>query len=758
MRGYHMKTIAVVLLLGLGALPPVVLLGARTSGRAAAVEGTIFPRLPQGSPSSQEPIDPAVPRLKPTEAREAQKTFSLQPGYSIELVASEPLIQSPVDIAFDETGRLWAIEMVDYPFGDKEGNPPQGRLVVLESSAQDGRFDKREIIADHLRWPTGLALWQGGVYVVAAPDLLYFKGKEKTVVYTGLGTQNVQGLANNPKWGLDNWFYVSTGSNGGQIPRPGGGELGVNGRDFRFRPTGEIEACSGGGQFGLSFDPFGRRYACSNANNAKHVVLEDWFLARNPYYAVPQTVASIAKDGDAGTVYRTSPDEPWRVVRTKMRVQANRGGIEGGGRPSGYFTSATGIFWHDGYLFVGEVAGNLVHRKSIAPNGSTFSADRIEKESEFLSSSDIWFRPVNFATGPDGALYVIDMYRECIEHPYSIPDSVKKFMDLTSGKERGRLWRVRREGQPSWSKPDLSDLAGALARPEAWYRNTAARLITERRDRSLTPAIEKLLSHERPETRVAALWALAALGLEKGDFLLHDPVPAVREAAVPLASFDALWEFAESDPRVKLALAVRLSETKDPRAKPALERLKPGADKWLLWAIAVASGEKTSTKPLKIAPPIVREPAPDRKKALEDYQAALSKKGDAARGKEIYLKTCAGCHRAKGDGVAVGPDFTTVTTRSPEDLLIAIIDPNREVNPQYVSTRIRTTDGDVIDGIVVSETATSVTLRREKGETYTILRIKIDKLVRSTFSLMPEGLEKTIDHQAMADLIQFIRE
>ena len=677
-----------------------------------------------------------LPRLKATEAADARGTLSLKPGFPLELVAAEPLVSDPVDMAFDEEGRLWVAQMNDYPFGDKENHPATGKIVVLEDKDGDGRFDAARTVADHLRWVTGLALWDGGAYVVSPPDLLYVKEGTKKVVHTGLGTQNVQGLANSPRWGLDGWIYVSGGTNGGRV-----GELSINGRGFRFRPTGEIEAISGGGQFGQCFDDFGRRFVCSNSQQARHVVIEDRVLARNPYFAVPAVTTSIASDGDAGPVYRRSPDEPWRIVRTRMRVKGEAPGpVEFGGKVSGFFTSATGIFWHDGHLYIGDVASNLVHRKTLAPNGSTFRADRVDEKSEFLSSSDNWFRPVNFASGPDGALYVCDMYRECIEHPYSIPDSIKKHLDLTSGRDRGRIWRVKKDGAPAWKKPDLGDLAAALGRPEAWYRQTALRLLRQRRE----SVPESLLRHERPETRAAAAWALG-----KGDFLLKDPVPAVREVAVQLAS---VVDLDDGDPRVRLEIAFR---SKDPRV---LDRLRPGADKWLQWAIAIASGEKSVVKAPKASQVIVREPAPDRKKAIETYQASLGKKGDAARGKEVFAKTCAACHKKSGQGQDVGPEFATVRDKSPEDLLTAILDPNREVNPLYVAVRILTTDGAVLDGLAGAETATSVTLKREKGETDTILKVKIEKLVRSTLSLMPEGLEKTIDLQQMADLIAFIKE
>jgi putative membrane-bound dehydrogenase-like protein len=696
-----------------------------------------------------------LPRLKPTEPADAPRTFKLQPGYRIELVAAEPLVASPVDMAFDEEGRLWVVEMIDYPFNETEGNPPQGRLVRLESRKGDGRFDTRVVIADKLPCPTGLALWDGGAYVTAAPTLLYLKEGVRKIVQDGFGNQNIQGLANNIKFGLDNWFTGSGGSNGGQIIPAA---VGINGRDFRFRPSGEFEPLSGGGQFGSSFDDFGRRFVCSNANSARHVVLDDAVLRLNPYYAVTAVTASIATEGDAGTVYRTSPQEPWRVLRTRLRKEGQiRGQVEGVTN----FTSATGIFFHQGRLYVGEVAHNLIHRKSLTPNGSTFKAERIDPESEFLTSTDNWFRPVNFATGPDGALYVCDMYREVIEHPHSLPDSIKKYLDLTSGKERGRVWRILEENGPAWTAPRFrakEDLVEALKK-DAWHRQTAARLIYQRQDKTLVPLLENLLTAERPETRAAALWALDGLGVRRGEALLKDPSPDVREQAVRLAPLEALYDVADEAPRVRFEIACRMAESQDPRAKAAVERLRPGADRWLLTAISIASGEKSAPKKIqesKAQAPVVA--TGDRKKVVESYKGVLELKGDPARGLEVYRKNCAGCHRSGKEGKDVGPDLATVKQKTPEELLIAILDPSREVNPQYLAVRIKTTSDQVLDGLIAAENATSVTLKRQEGLVDTILKVNIDKLVRSNLSLMPEGFERAVDPQAMADLIQYLKQ
>ncbi|HVE39783.1 MAG TPA: PVC-type heme-binding CxxCH protein [Planctomycetota bacterium] len=704
----------------------------------------------------QQDYKDELPRLKPTEAADAVKTFKLQPGYRIELVAAEPTVSSPVDLAFDEEGRLWVVEMVDYPFNESEGNPAQGRVVRLEDKDGDGRYETRTVIAEKISCPTGLALWDGGAFVTAPPVLLYVKEGVRKIVQSGFGTQNIQGLANNIKWGLDNWFTAAGGTNGGQIAPAG---VGIAGRDFRFRPGGEFEPLSGGGQFGCSFDDFGRRFTCSNANSARHVVLDDSVLRYNPFFAVPAVTASIAAEGDAGTVYRTSPQEPWRVLRTRLRKEgAIRGQVEG----MSTFTSATGIFFHKGRLYVGEVSHNLISRKELTPNGSTFRASRIDQSSEFLTSTDNWFRPCNFETGPDGALYVCDLYREVIEHPHSLPDFIKKHLDLTSGKERGRIWRIVEEGGPKFATPQLrtiEELAAAIARPEAWWRQTAARLIYQRQDKTAIPLLEKLLGEKAPETRTAALWALHGLGVNKSEELLKDASADVREQAVRLAPIERLYDLSDESPRVRFMLACRLAETQDPRAKSAVERLKPGADRWLQSAISIASGEKSAEKQIKKSTP-TEAPAlvGDRKQIVESYKGALEKKGDALRGREVYRKNCIGCHRAGKEGTDVGPDLSTVKQRTPEELIVAILDPNREVNPQFVAVRILTKSGDVLDGLLAAETATSVTLKRQGGEVDTILMVRIEKMVRSTLSLMPEGLEKVLDQQALADLIQFIKE
>jgi putative membrane-bound dehydrogenase-like protein len=968
-----------------------------------------------------------LPRIPATEPLDAIKTFKLIDGLRIELVAAEPLVTSPVDMSFDEDGRIWVVEMNDYPYGPAEGIPPQGCVKVLEDTDEDGRMDRGTVLVNQLAWPTGLALWDGGCFVSAAPDIWYFKDSDgdgsadvREIVFTGFGKQNVQALLNNIKWGIDNWFYGAGGPNGGTIRssrRAVLPEFNVGARDFRFRPNGDIEPVSGGGQFGHSIDDFGRRFVCSNSNQARHVVLEDRYLARNPSLPVASVIHSIASDGDQGPVYRRSPPEPWRIVRTRLRVAGSvPGPIEFGGKVTGYFTSATGItvfrgtalgdnFY--GNLFIGDVASNLVHRKVVRPYGVTFVANRVEQEHEFLASTDTWFRPCNFANGPDGALYICDIYREVVEHPASIPEIIKKHLDLTSGKDRGRIWRVVRDRAARSERPQLgtahtSELVRALTRRDGWWREVAGRLLFERQDKRAVPDLNELVRHDRPETRVAALWALDGLGaLQDGVVVsaLGDDCPDVREQAIRLAEpranrsqaiRDRLFHLVSDESmRVRFQLASSIGSVHDQRVAATLGKLAmhDGQDVWCRTAILSSLGDSavadtgarskasvlldTLTKnsdqvpevsaeflaqlvvligtrnrpeevnsalrfitggpgrgredacwsmlrglaegrrragvkaaplaiedfdggvtgtavrrmldralvavqdetgeesrriaamnliaydtfdrvhsalaaalnprqpqPLQLAvvrtlsaygdprvaalllspwrtysPPVRREaleallsrpdrvpalldalesgtvrrgdieidrraqliqyrdpairdrakgllgPATseDRGKVIAQYRRALNDSPSTDRGKALFIKHCATCHRFQGEGTEVGPDLRTVQERTSDQLLEQILDPNREINPAYINYTVALTDGRVLTGMIASESATSVTLKRAEGASDTVLRSQIDEMISTGISIMPEGLEKDITPEELADVIAYVR-
>ncbi|MEO8497797.1 MAG: PVC-type heme-binding CxxCH protein, partial [Planctomycetota bacterium] len=360
-----------------------------------------------------------------------------------------------------------------------------------------------------------------------------------------------------------------------------------------------IAATSGGGQHGLSFNQWGDKFVCSNSDHAQYVQFEDRYVARNPYFAAPSPRSSIAADGPQADVFRTSPIEPWRIVRTRLRAKGIVPGVvEGGGQPAGYFTGATGITifrgnaWPAEYLgwaIVGDVGSNLVHRKRIEEDGAGYIARRVDEKSELLTSNDIWFRPAQFANAPDGALYIADMYRETIEHPLSLPPVIKKHLDLTSGRDRGRIYRIvgtdfKQQPLPRLGEASTATLVTTLAHENGWHRETAARLLYERQDRSAIPLLELLVrSGNTPEGRIHALYALDGLDGLSSEIILratHDEHPRVREHAVRLSERVAansaqvrerLYAMVDDAAfRVRYQLAFTLGELSGPSRNQAL--------------------------------------------------------------------------------------------------------------------------------------------------------------------------------------------
>jgi len=322
----------------------------------------------------------------------------------------------------------------------------------------------------------------------------------------------------------------------------------------------------------------------------------------------------VAADGAAAPVFRLSPDEPWRIVRTRWRIaKAVRGPVEGGGRVSGYFTAATGITIYRGDALrktfrgnavIADAGSNLIHRKLLRYNGVQPVAGRPkdEQKREFVASTDNWFRPVQFANAPDGCLYVADMYRETIEHPWSIPESIKKHLDLNSGNDRGRIWRIAPKGfnPPKRALPGkvkTAQLVDLLAHDNGWTRETAARLIYERQDKSIVPALERFAVNAKSSYgRLHSLHALHGLGALKATLVLKalkDANADVRIQAMILAedfpddSKVAKAVYAQVDQSSKhvlyqLALtASRLPDSDHKKIALAMALGKAGGDRWI---------------------------------------------------------------------------------------------------------------------------------------------------------------------------------
>lgn len=587
-----------------------------------------------------------LPRIPPTEPANALQTFRLQDGFRLELLAAEPLVTDPVAMVYDENGRAYVVEMNDYPFTDPsldkawedQQSAPIGRVRLLEDDNGDGVFDRSTVFSEGLSWPTGIACWKGGVYVTATPDIWYLKDTDsdgkadvREQVFTGFRKFNVQAVINNLQWGLDHKLYAAGSSNGGSIVHKGsdGQPIALGRNDFRFDPnTGEFEVLSGGARFGNTFDDWGNRFICNIRNPVQHIVLEDHYLKLNPSVVAPTTIHDSADAGDAVPVFRISPPEPWREVNAARLAAENRAGTPRSEMNAvGFVTSAAGATVYRGgaypeeyvgNVFVGEVAGNLLIRYRLEPDGATFRAVRTSEKEEFLASTDNWFRPVNLVNAPDGTLHLLDMYRETIEHPWSIPDDIKSQLDLTSGRDRGRIYRLvpprYREGYTPPSRPQLGsattpELVATLESPHSWWRETAQRLIFERQDALAVPFLADLVGRSpSPLTRLHALYSLDSLSaLSDNDIraALNDVSPRIREHAIRLAERH-YHSFAEQirsalrdriavlgddvDARVRLQALLTLAAVNSHAAQPVARAAihKSITDRWVRLAARLA--------------------------------------------------------------------------------------------------------------------------------------------------------------------------
>jgi len=975
-----------------------------------------------------------TPPRSPLSPQEAIKHFRLADGFRIELAAAEPLIESPVAMTFDEHGRLWVVEMRDYPNGPAPGMKPEGRIRILADKDGDGRFDHSSIFADELLFANGILPWKDGVIVTAAPYIVWLrdtdgdgKADKREVLYEGFSTQNPQLRVSHPQLGIDNWIYVANGLRGGIIkaaapltppsPPRGEGEKAIDlaGMDFRFDMIGNRqEAISGVGQYGNTFDEWGQRFVCDNRHHLRHIVIDNRYLKRNPYLAAPALVEdiSVLKDGplnSGGKVYPISKN--WTTSSLH----------------EGRFTAACGVYVARGPLaflpatlggetqrvrgtsaFTCDPTGNLVHAETMQQQGATFRAHPFKEGVEFLASPDDWFRPVFVTEGPDGVLYVVDMYRAVIEHPQFMPPELQKRPDLLLGKDRGRLWRIvpkDHAGSAAFVPPankSTVELVRDLEHPGGWQRTTAQRLLLQRQDRAAVEPLRTLVQASKsPHGRIHAAWLLQGFAaLEDKDLLrlCSDDHPRVREHAVLLAESrfakspalrEAVLKLAEdTDPRVRFQVALTLGEWNDDCivAPLAAIALSGADDPWTRLAVLSAVPERAgklfrhlldakklalkddsqrllilveelaslmggrrdpqeietvlltltaseqrpfettvlnglargmeqrganlgtfimtlpsirnadslrevalfrwfvqamtrsaalardSSRPVperldalrllahaswstasecliplvkdeplqdvrlaavrafashpqpevprvlmeswrsytpalrrEVSEALLRQPArihflfdemdakrvkpgdldavqarrllshrdekirtrarhllqdsmpAERKLVLAQYQQCLTLKGDPVRGREVFKKNCATCHRIAGIGTLVGPDIGDTRVKTPEALLNDILNPNQAIDNNYINYLVVTRSGKSLTGIITAENASSLTLQRAENQKDVVLRSDIEEIASSGVSLMPEGMEKNITPPQMADLISFLK-
>lgn len=969
---------------------------------------------PFAGAASDGPLSPA----------QALAAFRLEPGLRVELVASEPTVVAPVAMAFDETGRLYVAENRGYPTGPGTNKPPVGTIALLEDTHADGRFERRTTFADGLTFPNGVMPWRGGAIVTCAPDVLWLsdtngdgRADVREVWLTGFDDKNTTQLrVSHPTLGPDGWIYLTSGYTGESTIRspkfPERPPMKLR-TDVRFHPfTGELEAVDGRAQFGQTFDDFGNRFICYNRVHVQHVVGSSRHWKRNPDLHFSATVQNCPEAMVNDLLSNTE--------NLAARIYPISDNFTTADSHAGTFSAACGVHVYRGNalagyygrVFVCDPTANLVHWDELVPTGATFLARRSPHHAEFLASTDNWFRPVNLAAGPDGALYICDMYRKTIEHPQYLPEEVRKRTDFNSGENMGRVWRVRAAG--SKFNVQRSRLGGAtsvqlvkeLESANGWTRDTAFRLLLERRDTNVLMTLAALVKRGRSApTRAAALHLLDAMEeLEYGTFslALQDADAGVRGAAARRAEefVHLFWKASnypgnqaslfmwlnqaasDTDAHVRFACALALGEIPDGRAM-ALAQIarRDGADRWmraavlsglhrragefLEWLLGTENSAAApelmrelsriigANEPLRITNALyqlVRERAPadeawqiagvaglleglgsrtdvqtaltnliahlsgsavkkisreqfqrllaraeasisaadqplatrlaavsllanaepgraarllpsllkpseppalqqeaikelcrlpgpeivaallastnwtrftaairqnvlagilaqprhiamllemleqerlplaavpaaqrnqlvkhkddairqraerlfkgaggDRMKVFEEFKSVLALQANPANGRALFKTQCAVCHRLDREGVAVGPDLLGIRNQPKEAILLHVLVPNYEIMPGFAGYQVETADGRELSGLILSETAASITLRQAQGLEETIARTSIRSLTASQLSLMPEGFEQSATRQELADLIGYLK-
>jgi mono/diheme cytochrome c family protein/glucose/arabinose dehydrogenase len=544
---------------------------------------------------------PPPPVLTP---EETIKTFKLPPGFKAEVVASEPMIEAPVAISWDDQGRLYVCEMRGY-MHDVDGtgeDQPIGRVSRLEDIDGDGKMDKATVFADNLVMPRAVMALGDGAIINEPPNLVWYRDTDgdgvadkKEIVSDRYATKGGQPehMANSPTWLMDNWI-TSAGY----------------GYRFRFK-DGQFQRddSAAAGQWGLTQDDWGRRYTNSNSDLLRADLVPPGYYLRNPRL--------MSRTGLLFQVMKTQTVWPARP-----NPGVNRGYIEDAKKPDG--TMGKGTLRADGRLqsvtgtcgpaiyrgdlfpkefrgnaFIPEPCGNLVKRLILSETNGEVIGKNAYEGSEFLTSTDERFRPVNAYTGPDGALYIVDMARGIIQHKgfltYYLVANIQE-RKLETPFNLGRIYRIVPDNaQPKAVKlpKEPVQIASMLTHANGWVRDTAQRVLVERGDTSVVPVVEKLAAtHASPETRVQSLWTLEGLGALTPEVIaagLSDKHEKVRSAAVRLAdpTMGGLLKLAQ-DPstEVRLHLAFKLSG--QPAAEAALvELLASGGP---MFGEAVASG------------------------------------------------------------------------------------------------------------------------------------------------------------------------
>jgi len=614
-----------------------------------------------------EEIKPAADAPQPMSPEQSAAQMRLPDGFRIELVASEPVIQEPSCIAFDAKGRIFVTELhgynvegeIDVAKLNKTGKLDTevrrlrwefmggetaeeaklrqfGKVKLLKDTDGDGRMDKSIVWADDLPSAYGVVAARGGIIVVAAPDIVFLadtdgddKPDVREVLFTGFHKREMERGINNPVWGIDNWIYIGAGGHGGTITGPHLTKpVDLHHSDFRIKADGTaIEPVTGRvGTFGLAMNEVGDRFPCSGGQPAIYALPMPYnMLTRNPHVGMPSTNHNAANYGNG---FRISEPHPWRVRRRQdpawIKFYGNRE------TDSNYFTGGCGgeiytanVFPEEyrGNFFYCEPSLNIIHRCVLTRDGAGYEARRADGEEtrEFLASKDQWFRPMNLRVGPDGALYIIDMYREIIEDYSAIPRFLQQQYGLDKGRDRGRIWRLLPKGvalKEAKRYSTLDDAIAGLADSNMKNRQRAQRAVIELVSRLSDDA--KLEAAERIRlarsgrsdgiTTVHILHTLSAIGqLKRADLLqamasedYRAKLHALRLGTEMKEEFivrmlrDGVIDLAQEHPAVRLQIALSLGEIEE--VAPELVSLASdfGDERWMSKVILSSCNDMAS--------------------------------------------------------------------------------------------------------------------------------------------------------------------
>ena len=584
------------------------------------------PKYFDGPVPNYEKRDPA-PKVQ--EALSPQQSMSLMQvpvGFELQLFASEPDIVNPIYMNWDERGRLWVIETVDYPNEVKTDDVGDDRIKILEDTNGDGKADKFTIFADKLNIPTSFTFSNGGIIVSEAPSFLFLKdtnGDDKAdirqTLLTGWGKRDTHAQASNLRYGLDNKIWGVVGYSGFD-GKSGKDSLHFGSGVYRFTPDGkdlEFLSTTSNNTWGLGFsedfDVF-----ISTANNT-----------HSGFLGMPKRYFDKAKITETG-VAKIDAHYGMHVATKNLRQVDVHGGFTAAAGHSLYTARTFPKEYWNRVAFVTEPTGRLIHRTVLQQNGSGFKEDG--DGWNMLASADEWAGPIQAEVGPDGALWVTDWYDFIIQHNPT-PSVASSGLNAENGNgnayinplrdhERGRIYRIvyknnDQKNTVQLNKDDLAGLVNALSNNNMFWRTTAQRLLVEKGDKTVLPALYKLVQNEQVDeaginaSAIHALWTMHGLKALNGTNqeavnvaikALSHPAGGVRKAAIEVlpkttATFHAMQKaklFEDKDLRVRLAAVLATTDMK-PSAEIGnillglAEKEENVNDVWLKDALIIAS-------------------------------------------------------------------------------------------------------------------------------------------------------------------------